>query len=62
MLQEIEREDQAWNDLQRRKPTRPGKNIPNDHKAPLPDSQPMKMVEQKIEPEKVSSNAPKGFY
>lgn len=62
VLQEIEREDQAWEDSQRRrKPTRPGKNVMNENaKAKSPE--PAKSVEEKIGPERPRSNAPRGFY
>jgi hypothetical protein len=59
VLQEIEREDQAWEDSQRRrKATRQA----SESETPKTDAQPTKIVEQKTEPEKQKSNAPRGFY
>lgn len=61
VLQEIEREDQAWEDSQRRrKPTRERKGF-NDGTTKA-NEQSTKMVEQKIEPDKPRNNAPRGFY
>ena len=61
VLQEIEREDQAWEDSRRRrKPTRERQGF--DDGTTNTKEQSTKMVEQKTEPEKPRSNAPRGFY
>lgn len=63
MLQEIEREDQAWEDSQRwRKPTRQSTSPSSESEAPESNRQPTKMVEAKPGPEKPRGNAPRGFY
>jgi len=61
VLQEIEREDQAWEDSQKRKkPTKAERSLETD--AAKTDEQITKMVEHKTEPEKARSNAPRGFF
>ena len=63
VLQEIEREDQAWEDLQRkRKPSRTGKNPSAENENDTTTWQPSKIEEQKTDPKKPRSNAPRGFY
>jgi hypothetical protein len=63
VLQEIEREDQAWEDAQRRrKPASQSKGPSSESETPKATSQPMKVVEEKTEPEKQISNAPRGFF
>lgn len=60
VLQEIEKEDQAWEDSQKqRKPTKQEKSVENDTKT---DKHTTKFVEHKTEPEKARSNAPRGFF
>jgi hypothetical protein len=63
VLQEIEREDQAWEDSQRgRKPTKQSKNLSSESDTPTPNWQPTKVIDQKTELEKARSNAPRGFF
>jgi hypothetical protein len=62
VLQEIEREDQAWEDAQKRKSIRQSNQSSSESENLKPNLQQTKIVDEKAELEKPRSNAPKGFY
>ncbi|KAG0646753.1 hypothetical protein D0Z07_6350 [Hyphodiscus hymeniophilus] len=61
VLQEIEREDQAWDDAQSRRPSRKSKTS-SEAEGPPADWKPAEILKEKAVPEKPKTEAPRGFY